>query len=274
MAHQILAAAAKTDISSTEQREKMKNAHWAEETTKTLDEIFKSGEQRLRETVMSDNHKDEELDADEGQLKMIQQHVIMKRNAERGIDNFVASNSFCLNRLLYRGWWNEQDSAIYWLLRIGPGAVGPPGGAHGGALAAVLDQFAGYVAIPLGWCVTGELKMTYKSIVPLEEVMFVDSRVVKTEGRRIVCRISIHSLPYLEKDEKALKAASDSGSEVRQLKEPTNGYTHYIIPPPKTIADAIMIKIPAYKGGKKIDMLPPGFPAAWTFGLDLPRARL
>lgn len=274
MAQQILAAAAKTEISSTEQREKLKNGHWIEDTVKTLDEIFHSGEQRLRETVMSDNHKDEELDADEAQLKMIRQDVIMKRNTERGIDNFVASNSFCLNRLLYRGWWNEQDSAIYWLLRIGPGAVGPPGGAHGGALAAVLDQFAGYVAIPLGWCVTGELKMTYKSIVPLEEVMFVESRVVKTEGRRIVCRISIHSLPYFEKDTKALKAASDAGAEVRQLKEPTNGYTHYIIPPPKTIADAIMIKIPAYKGGKKVDMLPPGFPAAWTFGFDLPRTRL
>jgi acyl-coenzyme A thioesterase PaaI-like protein len=261
-------------IHSSEQSERAKNPQWIEETEQLLNETFKEAESRLRLTVMSDNHDDEELNAGEADLRMLRQDMIMQRNAERGLDNFVASNSFCLNRLLYRGWWNENDSEIHWLMRVGPGAVGPPGGAHGGALAAVLDQFAGYVAVPHGWCVTGELKLTYKSMVPLEEVVYVASKVTKIEGRRVFCKMTVHALPFLASDEKAISSASNAGAEVRKLKEPVEGHTHYVIPPVMTIAEATMIKIPAYRGGRTLQSLPPGFASAWTFGFDLPQARL
>lgn len=257
-------------IDSKELAARLQNPNWVEKTMQELKEAFSEPTELLRSTIMSSNHENEEFDIAEDQLQLIKHDVSMVRTQGRGMDNFITSNSFCKNRALFQGWWNEDDQSIIWLARFGPGALGPPGGTHGGALAAVLDQFAGFNAVPVAWCVTGELKITYKSLVPLEEVVYVASRISKIEGRRIYVSMSIHALPVLTSKPEEIQAALSSGASVRKLKEPVNGHTHYFIPPPKTLGEALMIKIPAYKGGKKMDSLPPGFTKAWTLGLPLP----
>lgn len=257
-------------IESKDLAERLKNPQWVEKTMQELDEAFGDASKLLAQTVMSSNHDNEEFDVGEDQVELIRHDVSMRRSQGRGMDNFITSNSFCKNRILFRGWWNEDEQSIFWLARFGPGALGPPGAAHGGALAAVLDQFAGFNAVPIAWCVTGELKITYKSVVPLEEVVFVESKVTKIEGRRIYVSMSVHSLPVLTSDQAELQTALSSGASVRKLREPVNGHTHYYISAPKTLGEALMIKIPAYKGGKKMDSLPPGFTKAWTLGFPLP----
>lgn len=255
---------------STELADKLQNSDWIDKTLKELDEVFAEPTELLNATIMSANHENDEFDVGEDELQLIRHEVLMMRTQGRGMDNFITSNSFCKNRVLFRGWWNEEEQSIYWLARFGHGALGPPGGAHGGALAAVLDQFAGFNAVPVAWCVTGELKMTYKSVVPLEEVVYVASKISKIEGRRIYVTMSIHSLPVLTSDPAELQSALSAGASVRKLREPFNGHTHYYISPPKTLSEALMIKIPNYKGGKKMDSLPPGFTKAWTLGFPLP----
>jgi hypothetical protein len=265
---------AQTPISSPELVEKLKNPLWAKELMDDMDHFFAEPYALLKSTVMSANHEEEDHNVEEHDVKPMNMQVILERAAKRGLDTFVAMNNFCKNRLLYRGWWDEQEQVIYWLARFGPGSVGPPGGAHGGALAAVLDQFAGYAAIPLSWCVTGELKVTYKSLVPLEEVVFIESRITKTEGRKMTVSMSIHSLPVFCSDLIVLKTAEAGGASVRKLKKPVNGHTHYYIPPAKTTSEALMIKIPHYRDTAPLSKLPPGFSAAWVLGFELPKAKL
>jgi len=263
-------------ISSTELVERLKNPQWRQEVTKSADATFESGEAALRATVFSANHEDESLNISLDALVALNQEVIMERAVMLNLDNYVAMNSFNKNRVLYRGWWNSSTRSIYWLLRFGPGAVGPPGYAHGGAIAAVLDQFAGYCAWPQGWCVTGELKVRYKASIPLEEVMFVESKLVSEEGRKQHVQMMVHSLPVLVKsgDSKALETAEKAGATIHKFKEPVNGCSHYFLPAVKTIGDALMIKVPSYQQGRRQDELPPGYTVAWTFGLELPKAKL
>ena len=254
----------------------MKNGQWSQEITKICDSTFAPGESLLRSTVLSANHVEESLNVSFDSLVLLNQEVIMERAVTLNLDNFIALNSFNENRVLYRGYWNASTRSIFWLLRFGPGAVGPPGGAHGGAIAAVLDQFAGYVVVPQGWCMTGELKLKYKSMIPLEEVVFVESKIVSEEGRKQHVLMTVHSLPVLVKagDSQALEHAETSGATVHQLKQPVDGCSHYYIPRVKTIGEAMMIKIPSYNIGRRQDELPPGYTTAWTLGLPLPKAKL
>lgn len=263
-------------ISSTELVERLKNPQWKQETVKQREDIFQSGEAILHATIFSANHEDESLNISGDALVSLNQEVIMERAVTLNLDNYVAMNSFNKNRVLYRGWWNPSTRSIFWLLRFGPGAVGPPGGAHGGAIAAVLDQFAGYCAWPQGWCVTGELKVKYKSMIPLEEVVFVESKLVSEEGRKQHVKLLVHSLPVLvpSGDSKALETAEKSGATIHKFKEPVKGCSHYYVPAAKTIGDALMIKVASYQSGRRQDELPPGYTVAWTFGLELPKAKL
>jgi len=69
---------------------------------------------------------------------------------------------------------------------FGPETEGPPGHAHGGAMAAVLDEVLGLAAWAAGHpIVVGNLNINFRQLLPLLQVMQVESEVVSVEGRKV-----------------------------------------------------------------------------------------
>ena len=82
-----------------------------------------------------------------------------------------------------------KDSAQQLRARIwfGPETEGPPGHAHGGAMAAVLDEVLGLAAWAAGFpIVVGNLTVSFKQLLPLEQVVTVESEIVSAEGRKVM----------------------------------------------------------------------------------------
>lgn len=70
---------------------------------------------------------------------------------------------------------------------FGPETEGPPGHAHGGAMAAVLDEVLGLAAWAAGQpIVVGNLNVHFRQLLPLLTVMQVESEVVRVEGRKVM----------------------------------------------------------------------------------------
>ena len=69
---------------------------------------------------------------------------------------------------------------------FGPDTEGPPGHAHGGSMAAVLDEVLGLAAWAAGYpVVVGNLNVSFRNLLPLEAVVTVDSEVATIEGRKV-----------------------------------------------------------------------------------------
>lgn len=83
---------------------------------------------------------------------------------------------------------NEQGHLVarVW---FGPETEGPPGHAHGGAMAAVLDEVLGLAAWAAGHpIVVGNLDIHFRQLLPLLTVMQVESVVEKADGRKVMVR--------------------------------------------------------------------------------------
>lgn len=78
---------------------------------------------------------------------------------------------------------NKHLHARFW---FGPDAGGPPGHAHGGAVAAVMDEALGLAAWAAGYpIVVGNLNVSFRAMLPLEKVVTLESEVISVEGRKI-----------------------------------------------------------------------------------------
>jgi len=82
-----------------------------------------------------------------------------------------------------------RDEAQHLKARIwfGPETEGPPGHAHGGSMAAVLDEVLGLAAWAAGYpIVVGNLNVSFRNLLPLQKVVTVESRVISAEGRKVM----------------------------------------------------------------------------------------
>ena len=69
---------------------------------------------------------------------------------------------------------------------FGPGAEGPPGHAHGGAQAAVLDEVLGLSAWLAGHAVVmARLEVDMRKMLPLGTVCTVRTEITSVEGRKV-----------------------------------------------------------------------------------------
>jgi acyl-coenzyme A thioesterase PaaI-like protein len=85
----------------------------------------------------------------------------------------------------------EQLRARVW---FGPETEGPPGHAHGGSIAAVLDEVLGLAAWAAGYpIVVGNLNVGFRSLLPLQQVVTVETGIVSAEGRKIMVHGRIFS---------------------------------------------------------------------------------
>lgn len=97
-------------------------------------------------------------------------------------------------------YYRDPDGRLKAQIWFGPETEGPPGHAHGGSIAAVMDEVLGLVAWAAGHpIVVGTLSIRFRSMLPLGKVVTVEGDVVSVEGRkvlvtgRIFCRKTVYA---------------------------------------------------------------------------------
>jgi acyl-coenzyme A thioesterase PaaI-like protein len=91
-----------------------------------------------------------------------------------------------MDRLLIRLFRKTTDNSLRARVWFGPLCEGPPGTAHGGSVAAVLDEAMGQAGWLAGWpVVAAHIKVNFKKMLPLLEVVTVEARVVRKIDRKV-----------------------------------------------------------------------------------------
>jgi acyl-coenzyme A thioesterase PaaI-like protein len=84
-------------------------------------------------------------------------------------------------------YFRDRDQNLVARFWFGPEAEGPPGHAHGGSAAAVLDEVLGLAAWSAGHAVVvGNLNVSFRNMLPLQTVVQVESRIVSEQGRKVL----------------------------------------------------------------------------------------
>lgn len=84
-------------------------------------------------------------------------------------------------------YFRDADRQLRARIWFGPETEGPPGHAHGGSIAAVLDEVLGLAAWAAGYpIVVGNLNVSFRNLLPLMQVVTVETDIVSAEGRKIM----------------------------------------------------------------------------------------
>jgi acyl-coenzyme A thioesterase PaaI-like protein len=93
------------------------------------------------------------------------------------------------SRVRVRHYQREADGAIVGRAWFGPGAQGPPGCAHGGSIAAVLDEAMGASCWRAGHkVVAARLVTEYRQMLPLGTDATIEAWIDAVEGRKVRAR--------------------------------------------------------------------------------------
>jgi acyl-coenzyme A thioesterase PaaI-like protein len=88
--------------------------------------------------------------------------------------------------LRVRYFLRASDGRLVGRAWFGPGAQGPPGHAHGGSMAAVLDEALGAAAWVAGHiAVAAQLDTSFRRMLPLGTDAWLEAWVEREEGRKI-----------------------------------------------------------------------------------------
>ncbi len=83
----------------------------------------------------------------------------------------------------------EEDEALCAKVWFGADAEGPPGHAHGGSMAAVLDEAMGFACWVAGHpVVAAEINIRFHRRLPLEQVLHVETSIKTVEGKKVRVR--------------------------------------------------------------------------------------
>lgn len=92
-------------------------------------------------------------------------------------------------------YFRNQDQDLVARVWFGPVTEGPPAHAHGGSIAAVLDEVLGLAAWAAGHpIVVGNLNVSFRQLLPIQTVVQVNTRLVSVEGRKVMIHGEISSL--------------------------------------------------------------------------------
>lgn len=83
-------------------------------------------------------------------------------------------------------YFDEETRQFYTIVSFGEMAQGPPNHAHGGAIAAILDETMGAAA----WMnrlhsMTAKLKINYFSAIPLHRQIYIETFIQNVEGKKV-----------------------------------------------------------------------------------------
>lgn len=86
-------------------------------------------------------------------------------------------------------YYRKPDQSLVARIWFGPETEGPPGHAHGGSLAAVLDEVLGLSAWAAGHAiVVANLNVNFRCLLPILQVVQVDTEIVSVDGRKVLVR--------------------------------------------------------------------------------------
>jgi len=92
-------------------------------------------------------------------------------------------------------YFRDQKQNLIARVWFGPVTEGPPGHAHGGSIAAVLDEVLGLAAWAEGHpVVVGNLNISFRQLLPLQTVVQVNTRLISVQGRKIMVHGEVCSL--------------------------------------------------------------------------------
>lgn len=84
-------------------------------------------------------------------------------------------------------YFRDRDKNLVARVWFGPVTEGPPGHAHGGSIAAVLDEVLGLAAWAAGHqVVVGNLNVNFRQLLPIQTVVQVNTRLVSVQGRKVL----------------------------------------------------------------------------------------
>ncbi|GMV41476.1 MAG: hypothetical protein AMXMBFR64_31920 [Myxococcales bacterium] len=86
-------------------------------------------------------------------------------------------------------WFERDDGAVVGRVWFGPGTEGPPGHAHGGSIAAVLDEAMGAAVWHAGHpVVAANLSVDFRRMLPLGTDATFECHITSIEGRKVRTR--------------------------------------------------------------------------------------
>ena len=98
------------------------------------------------------------------------------------------------NRFRMR-YFRDPESHLVARVWFGPVTEGPPAHAHGGSIAAVLDEVLGLAAWAAGHqVVVGNLNVSFRNLLPIKTVVQVNTRIVSVQGRKVMVQGDVRSL--------------------------------------------------------------------------------
>jgi acyl-coenzyme A thioesterase PaaI-like protein len=107
---------------------------------------------------------------------------------EVGPGSFVSGDP-AGDRLRLAYFRRPSDDALVGRVWFGPGAKGPPGHAHGGSTAAVLDEAMGLCCWARGHAVVAaKIGVEFRRLVPLGTVATIETWIDKVDGKKVHVR--------------------------------------------------------------------------------------
>jgi acyl-coenzyme A thioesterase PaaI-like protein len=92
-------------------------------------------------------------------------------------------------------YFRDQSRNLVARIWFGPVTEGPPEHAHGGSIAAVLDEVLGLAAWAAGHqVVVGNLNISFRQLLPIKTVVQVNTKVVSVQGRKVMVHGELCSL--------------------------------------------------------------------------------
>lgn len=116
-------------------------------------------------------------------------------NLESGRGSFVSGEP-AEGRLRVRYFRRQEDQRLVGRAWFGSGAEGPPGHAHGGATAAVMDEAMGSSAWLAGYpVVAAHIEVDFRALLPLGTDAYLEAWVDRVEGRKVFVRSRLAAGP-------------------------------------------------------------------------------
>lgn len=85
----------------------------------------------------------------------------------------------------FYGFFEEESESAYFEFTFDDSLQGPPGCAHGGAIATMIDEVMSFATAKRFPCLLAKIQINYRKPVPLHTRLTFEGKVVSAEGRKV-----------------------------------------------------------------------------------------